>query len=134
MATVAKCEMRNVQCQEMDREQQGGNESECRTKKKRGLRTGASESINQRRASRRPRRLRISNNAHDTPRLSLGKGQLPLCEDLGQPLLPFVVVVYDRFDELVNMYRSSLTRLLVPDLDIELNSGVDPRSSRILNG
>ena len=139
MATVAKCETRNAKCTMPGEGLQiaGGKElnnlnAERRKEKKKGL-TGASESTNQRRASRRTRCLGMSNNAHDPPRLPLGKDQLPLCEDLGQPLLPFVVVVYNRFDELVNVYRSPLTSFLVPDLDIKLNPGVNPRSSRILS-
>ena len=93
--------------------------------KKEKLRTGG--------ASRGTGCLWISSDAHDPPRLSLWKDQRPLREDLGQPLLPFVVVVYDRLDELVNAYRSSSTRSLVTDLDVELNPGVDARFSRILS-
>ena len=98
-------------------------------KEKRKSRTGCDAM----RTSRGTGCLWISSNAHDPPRLSLRKDQRPLREDLGQPLLPFVVVVYDRLDQLVNAYRSSSTRSWVTDLDIELNPGVDARFSRILS-
>lgn len=38
----------------------------------------------------------------------------------------------DRLDEFVDAYRSPFTRLLVRDVDIELNPGVDARPSWIL--
>ena len=123
----AKCKMYNAR-REIAKKKLDPN-VENRKEKKEKLRTGG----NARRASRGTGCLWISSNAHDPPRLSLWKDQRPLREDLGQPLLPFVVVVYDRLDELMNAYGSSSTRSLVTDLDIELNLGVDARFSRILS-
>lgn len=43
----------------------------------------ADDMINRFRGLRRTRRFRVPDNAHDTPRLSLGKDQFPLREVLG---------------------------------------------------
>ena len=85
-----------------------------------------SERIHQGGASGRTRRLRVSGDAHDTPRLPLRKDKPPLRENLGQPFFPLVIVVNDRLDELVDANRPLFTRLLVPSVDVELNLGVDP--------
>ena len=95
-------------------------DKEERKKKRQELGTG-SERVDPRSVLRRSRRVGISSNAHDPPRLSLWKDQFPLREDLGQPNLPLVVVVDDLFDELVHAYRSLETRFLVPGVDVKLN-------------
>ena len=81
---------------------------------------GPNERIDQGGTSGGTRRLRVSSDAHDAPRLSLWKDKLPLRKNLGQPFFPLVIVVDDRLDELVDADRS------VPHVDVELDLGVNP--------
>lgn len=126
MATIvrsAKCTMR---WRNASNEKRDSNLAEGGRRREASSNGGAtSDGIDPFTILRGTRRLGISNDAHDTPGLTLWKDQFPLGKDLGQSGLPFVIVMNDRFDELMNASGSSFTRFGVPDFDVKLNPGVN---------